>query len=277
MAEENVNTDGLDQAASQYDFLRSGTTNINVPDYLSNAPDSNLKARYPAMRNSDNPAYPVRDQVTGVPPFGLDALPKNNTKNMSSSDAMIAQMRRNAVNFQDNNVYAKTYSFDASPQGAHMARYKAYGQETFDRIGFNPELNNEAIFNEQTTMVDDYVRMFTHSAWPMLKLGFMSPLKSYGKMFTGDTASDRDQAFDYEEYNAIGYSTKGGLGGFTNNVLNSAAYSAGIMGEAIAEGMVAGAIEGAIVGPEGSALGGAFGGAAGALKGLFALPKVFGN
>ena len=33
MAEENVNIDNLDEAASQYDFLRSGTPNIEVPDY----------------------------------------------------------------------------------------------------------------------------------------------------------------------------------------------------------------------------------------------------
>ena len=270
MAEENTNLDNLDQASAGYDFLRSGTPNIEVPDYSSNS----IKANYPATKSIDNPAYPMRDQVTGLNPFGLESLPKDNTKNMDTTDSIHASLRRAAFNNEDKNVYAKTYSYDASPQGAHMARYKAYGQDTYDRIGFNPELNNEAIFNEQTTMTDDFARMLTHSAWPMLKLGFMSPLKSYYQMFTGDDSNDQREADSYEELNAIGYSTKGGMGGFTNNVLLSAAYSAGIVSEAIMEGMVVGAVEGSLAGPEGTALGGAFGGAAGAVKGLFSLPKA---
>lgn len=271
MAEENTNLDNLNQAASEYDFLRSGTPNIEVPDYT---PDSYIKSNYPATRSVDSPSYPMRDQVTGLNPYGLDALPKGNTKNMDITDAIHSNLRRIAFNNEDKNVYAKTYSYDASPQGAHMARYKAYGQETFDRIGFNPELNNEAIFNEQTTMVDDFTRMLTHSAWPMLKLGFSAPLKSYYQMFTGDDSNDRREAKTYEELNAIGYSTKGGMGGFTNNVLLSAAYSAGIVGEAIMEGVAMGAVEGSIAGPEGSAVGGAAGGAIGAIKGIFNVPKA---
>lgn len=277
MAEENVNVDGLDEAASQYDFLRSGTTQFEAPQFpkqqVPQIPQSPLKYNYPQLKSSDNPAYPMRDQVSGLPPFGLDGLPKDNTKDMSVSEALMARARRRALGAEDKNVYAKTYAFDSSPQGAHMARYKAYGQETFDKIGFNPELNNEAIFNDHTNMVDDFTRMFTHAAWPMLKLGFMAPLKSYRQMFTGDTSDDLKDAIDYEEYSAIGYSTKGGIGGFTNNVLNSAAYSAGVIGEAITEGMLIGAIEGSIVGPEGTVIGGAAGGVAGALKGIFQLPK----
>ena len=277
MAEENVNIDNLDEAASQYDFLRSGTPNIEVPDYnkstFPEATDSYIKANYPATRSVDNPAYPMRDQVTGLNPYGLSALPKGNTKDMDFSSAVHANLRRSAFNREDKNVYAKTYSYDASPQGAHMARYKAYGQDTFDRIGFNPELNNEAIFNDQTTMTDDFVRMLTHSAWPMLKLGFMAPIKSYHQLFSGDDSNDTKEAEKYSELNAVGYSTKGGLGGFTNNVLLSAAYSAGIVGEAIGEGMLIGAIEGSLVGPEGTAAGGALGAGVGAVKGLLSLPK----
>ena len=277
MAEENVNIDNLDEAASQYDFLRSGTPNIEVPDYnkstFPEATDSYIKANYPATRSVDNPAYPMRDQVTGLNPYGLSALPKGNTKDMDFSSAVHANLRRSAFNREDKNVYAKTYSYDASPQGAHMARYKAYGQDTFDRIGFNPELNNEAIFNDQTTMTDDFVRMLTHSAWPMLKLGFMAPIKSYHQLFSGDDSNDTKESEKYSELNAVGYSTKGGLGGFTNNVLLSAAYSAGIVGEAIGEGMMMGAIEGSLVGPEGTAAGGALGAGVGAVKGLLSLPK----
>jgi hypothetical protein len=265
MAQEQTDQTNIDETSSKFDFLREATPNIEVPNYM--------KTHYPTTKSIDNPAYPMRDQVTGLQPFGNN-LPKNNTKNMDAVDAIISQTRKRAFSYEDQNVYAKTYSFDASPQGAHMARYKGYGEETYAKIGFNPELNNEAIFNEQTTMTDDFARMFTHSAWPMLKLGFMAPLESYGQMFTGDSSGDSIQAERYNELNALGYSTKGGLGGFTNNLLLSASYSAGIIGEAITEGMVMGAIEGTIVGPEGTAIGGALGGIGGALKGIFALPKA---
>ena len=265
MAQEQTDQTNIDETSSKFDFLREATPNIEVPNYM--------KTHYPTTKSIDNPAYPMRDQVTGLQPFGNN-LPKNNTKNMDAVDAIISQTRKRAFSYEDQNVYAKTYSFDASPQGAHMARYKGYGEETYAKIGFNPELNNEAIFNEQTTMTDDFARMFTHSAWPMLKLGFMAPLESYGQMFTGDSSGDSIQAERYNELNALGYSTKGGLGGFTNNLLLSASYSAGIIGEAITEGMVMGAIEGTIVGPEGTAIGGALGGVGGALKGIFALPKA---
>lgn len=265
MAQEQTDQTNVNEVSSKFDFLREATPNIEVPDYM--------RTQYPRTKSIDSPAYPMRDQVTGLPPFGNN-LPKNSTKNMSINDAIHSSARRGSFSYEDPNVYAKTYSFDASPQGAHMARYKAYGDETYAKIGFSPELNNEAIFNEQTTMTDDFARMFTHSAWPMLKLGFMAPLESYGQMFTGDSSGDSIQADRYNELNALGYSTKGGAGGFTNNLLLSASYSAGIIGEAITEGMVMGAVEGSLVGPEGTAIGGALGGVGGALKGLFALPKA---
>ena len=70
----------------------------------------------------------------------------------------------------------------------------------------------------------------------------MDPIKSYQSILNGDGLfyADEQSARDYEYYNAIGASTKGGLGGFTVNLLNSASYSMGILTE--------GAVEGALIG-----------------------------
>ena len=51
---------------------------------------------------------------------------------------------------QNNKPYIRPHAYDASSQGANKARYKAYGQETYDRVGFNPEINNELMYNSKT-------------------------------------------------------------------------------------------------------------------------------
>ena len=216
---------------------------------------------------------PIRDTAVGFNPFDKNQLAKNKAGSQDFANNLIKKMNHQLVNLEDPNQYAKSFMYDASSTGAHKARYKAYGQKTYDRIGFNPELNNEEIFNANTTIVDDYVRMATHAAWPMFTLGITANPKSYGQLFQGNIGQDIDEATDYEEYNAIGMSTKGGVGGFFNNAINSLAYSAGIMFEAAAEYAAIGAIEGSLVGPEGTVAGGLLGGAVGAVKGLASLPK----
>jgi hypothetical protein len=110
-------------------------------------------------------------------------------------------------------------------------------------------------------MYDDWKRMATQAAWPMMKLGFMSPVKSYAKLFgNADIGQDLAEARDYEEYNAIGYSTKGGIGGFAINLQNSAAYSVGILAEGAVEGALIGGAVGFAEGGVGAIPGGMLGG-----------------
>lgn len=223
----------------------------------------------------------VRDQVVGEPPYSPDQLPKDYNP-ATMSNLLNEQLQKRASGAVDKNVYSKPYMYDASSAGAHKARYKAYGQKTYDRIGFNPEINNEEVFNANTSIMDDFIRMGTHSFGPMFGNGLLANPKSYGQLITGDIGQDVDSAEDYEEYNALGYSSKGGTLGFVNNLFNSVAYSAGVLTEAAAEYAAIGAIEGAIggtlAGPGGTAAGGAVGGAVGgtigAIKGLASLPKA---
>ena len=275
MAEENLNTENenleetsmgtnsqnpmLDDPYSLASFEREGTTNLqNFLPIIDGSPQVDISSQ------TTLPYYKIKDNVTGFPPYSSGQIPKNPKE---FADARLSMLRNSIASTVDTKEYSKPYMYDATASGAHRARYQAYGQSTFDRIGFNPMINNEEHFNKHTTIYDDFVRMGTHSFLPMFGLGFVAGPKSYGQIAGGDFGQDVDLADEYEEYNAIGMSTKGGVGGFLNNTFNSVAYSAGVLTEAVLENALIGAIEGAIVGGPGGAAAGATGG------GIFGLVK----
>ena len=249
----------LDDPYSLSEFTRPGTTNLqNFMPIVGGPPKVNLSQQIASNQ------FKVRDNVTGFPPYSSDQLPKNAHE---EADAIADLFAKTAVQSVDNKQYSKPYMYDGTSTGAHRARYMAYGQETFDKIGFNPMVNNEDVFNAQTSIVDDFIRMGTHSFLPMFGLGFIAGPKSYGQIASGDFGQDLQIADSYEEYNAIGVSTKGGIGKFVNNLFNSVAYSAGVLTEAVLENALIGAIEGAVVGgPAGAGAGAVGGGFFGLLK-----------
>jgi hypothetical protein len=131
---------------------------------------------------------------------------------------------------------SKAYSYDNSADsGSFYKRYQAYGQEKFDKIGFSPLRDNEAIFNENTSKWNDFNRMMTHSWWPLFKQGFIAGPKSLLRGIQGDFGVDLDDASVYAEAAAIGQSSKGGLGSFMSNAFMNFAYTAGIITESIVE------------------------------------------
>jgi hypothetical protein len=227
--------------------------NASVANRVININDATagITPNKPAIATkSDNPVKDLNDHVQGV----------------------IQRQKMLQTTLRDDNEYGKTFTFDNSPSSASFkARYKGYGQETYNRIGFDPDVNNESIYNQNTTTFDDMGRWLKHSAAPMLGLGFLAPIHSYGKLLgSGDVGADRQEAKDYEYYNSIGYSSRGGIGGFATNLLNSVSYSAGILLEGAVEGaMVSGAI-GAATGGELNLLGGALGG----MKALTKVPSA---
>ena len=259
MAEEtNVPNEGVDELSQKSEFIAPASIGANL--YKPLTPPVFDIHNMPGRADVSNPALRIKDTTVGSTPNYPRAVSSDSKKYNKAAglfDAAIARIDGNV----DKNAYNKLYGFDSSPKGAHKARYKAYGQETYDKIGFSPEIANETWFNHNTTMYDDWKRMATQAAWPMMKLGFMSPIHSYGKLMGGaDIGQDIQEARDYEEYNAIGMSTKGGVGGFLINLQNSAAYSVGILAE--------GAVEGALIGGAIGAIGGeGVGAAPGALLG----------
>lgn len=131
---------------------------------------------------------------------------------------------------------SKAYSYDNSADsGSFYKRYAAYGQEKFDKIGFSPLRDNEAIFNENTSRWNDFSRMMTHSWWPLFSQGFIAGPKSLYRAIQGDFGVDLEDASVYAEAAAIGQSSKGGLGSFMSNAFMNFAYTAGIITESILE------------------------------------------
>jgi len=165
-------------------------------------------------------------------PIGQPKVQKPVDPTEAFGNFLINKTTAAASGLQDKNQYGRMSTFDSSPTGAFKDRYKAYGQETYNRIGFDPLINNEQNFTSQTSTYDDAKRWLTSAALPMVGIGFFDPLRSYkdvlqGNAFQGNTES----AKDYEYYNMLGYSSRGGVGGFGVNLLNSFSYSAGVMFE----------------------------------------------
>jgi hypothetical protein len=210
---------------------------------------------FPVSPNSDaltSGQRNVRTTIVGSAP-NKPGINKNTFDYNNFATALKNKNRAEIQTNQDKSSYAKVYSYDAGPDGnAFYKRYAAYGQETFDKIGFSPLRDNEALFNSRTNWWDDHKRMMTNSFWPLFGRGFVSGPKSLGRMLSGDfTGTSIEDAEFYKETAAIGQSSKGGLGAFTNNTIMNFGYSAGIMSEAILE-----EIGGILLAPE--TLGGSF-------------------
>lgn len=264
MADETNNnptnqTPSFDEFLAQSDFLNPASV------------DQQLAPKVNWQDNFVNPTYLIKDNTSGVSPNVTPSDVKSQV-NPAHFEA-IAQQLQLGYDYgeSDRSQYAEPYAYDASPKGTFRERYKAYGQDTFNKVGFHPLIDNETLFNHNTTFGDDIKRWATHSLWPMFSKGVMDPIKSYKSVMEGKGLfyADEQSARDYQYYNAIGQSTKGGLGGFTVNLLNSASYSMGILTEGAIEGFMIGGLFG---GPAGAAAG-----ATSFLRKLANLPKGFAN
>ena len=180
----------------------------------------------------------VRKHVVGKTPGRQGA----NTKGLSIQEK--AAKYRNYISGVSSTVqkknYGKIYSYDAGPKSnAFFKKYYSYGADTYKKIGFNPMVNNEANWNENTSGWQNFKHMLTESFVPLFTRGFVSGPKSLAKMLDGDfTSSDLEDARIYEEASAIGMSSKKGPGAFFNNLFMNFGYTAGIMSEILAEEVV---------------------------------------
>ena len=163
---------------------------------------------------------------------------KGYTAEDAANETLTQFLRKDVNNFATSSVITP-YAYDAGVNSSTFYdRYKAYGNETFDRIGFSPFKNNEEEFNAGTSAMSEYKRSMTYAMGPLFARGFTSGVKSLGRAIQGDFGDDPEEASGYARAAAIGNSTKGGFVGFTNNLGVSFAYTAGIMSEAIAEEIV---------------------------------------
>lgn len=243
MAEEILNNaDNLETESSPINQL------LSKSDFLNQATiEQPLAPKINWQDNFVNTTNYIKDNTSGISPNYPPSQVKENRVNGVTDGGFGAILDKGFAeinNKSDVSNYAEPYAYDAGPKGTFRARYKAYGQDTFNKIGFHPLIDNETFFNQNTTFGDDLQRWATHSAWPMLSKGFMDPIKSYKSIIEGNGLFDADpqSARDYEYYNALGASTKGGLGGFTVNMFNSASYSMGILMEGAVEATLIGGL-----------------------------------
>lgn len=157
-------------------------------------------------------------------------------------------------NAQDQNFYTRPYSYDpesnANPN-QNFERY--YSHKDFKNLGFNPWQDNETLYNEKGSSWGDVWRA-TQAGAKMIPTGFMSAIRSYGDVLQGDLmAQDEESAKEMKRLNMIGMSTRGGVAGFTSNLITNAGYTVGLGLEMAAEAGI-----GALLTPE-------TGGASGAL------------
>jgi hypothetical protein len=258
-----INPPQLDEKSlSAFEGDHISTPDINFPDR-----EATFLPVIPSAGSLDSKHQTVNHLVKRAP--SNPASPKN----MSAQDfskALHAYQAATIQANQDKNDYARIYSYNAGPSGnAFYKRYQAYGQEKFDKIGFHPFRDNEAIFNASTSGWDDTKRMMSHAFWPLFKTGFKSVPKSLKNMLSGDFSADTEDADLYAEAAAIGSSTRGGISAMLNNTAMSFGYTAGIIGEALLEEAVA---FGLTAGTEGGALPALFATTANNLR---KIPKIF--
>jgi hypothetical protein len=200
----------------------------------------------PSFNKLTNTQNFVRENVVGKP------SKKATNKNTNPLDFVRGLQARNealANTNRDENEYVKIFSYDAGPNGGNFyKRYSAFGDETFHKLGFHPLLDNEGIYNANTTGWQQSKRMLTHSFWPLMQLGFGSAWESTVKMFQGDFSANTEDARAFEEAAAIGYDSRGGVMSSFNNLTLNFGYTAGIIAEAAVEEVAALVVEAATLG-----------------------------
>ncbi|HPQ80019.1 MAG TPA: hypothetical protein PLG47_06165, partial [Candidatus Dojkabacteria bacterium] len=120
---------------------------------------------------------------------------------------------------------------DYSPTGLNFERY--YGKSAYSKLGFNPYIDNEKRYNENSTFMDDIIDVNVN-AMKLAGLGFNS-------MWSGK--SNRQEAEEYERYSNIGSSSKGGVMGTLSNAYLNFGYTAGLLTEIALEGVGLAGIE----------------------------------
>jgi hypothetical protein len=113
---------------------------------------------------------------------------------------------------------------------SNVDRYRGYGKETFNKLGFNPLEDNEAYYNSNTTGWQDFKRQWGQYG-TLFKSSFASNYNSVGNFFSGKVGlmdPDIEAAEEFEKAMALGSSSKSTpMGKLTNFTLNTA-YAVGI-------------------------------------------------
>jgi len=131
------------------------------------------------------------------------------------------------------------FTVDPVISNIRQTNFKRYYEHPeYADLGFSPFANNEQFYNENSTVWDDYSRMWGQFG-SLAGTGFMSGYRSIGDFFTGEgLEADRQSAYEFEDAMAIGNSSRGGAMAWTNNLLLNSGYTMGIISSIALEELV---------------------------------------
>lgn len=123
----------------------------------------------------------------------------------------------------------------------------------FDKLGWNPTIDNESYYNANTSGWSDFRRSWGYWA-DSVGTGFMSGYRAIGDFFDGDSyfkTGDFQSGMEFAEATRLGSSTRGGFSGFGTNLFLQSGYTFGVLGSIAAEEL---ALAAATAATEGGAL-----------------------
>lgn len=213
VAQENLSSETLSEINMNPDLFTSGFVQNNV------YPGQDV---YDALTNQPYNSLPLQNKVPAIP--DTPGIPNNVNINAwanQQNDNIFNKLNQAQSWGYDQYQDLKPYTFGTGAKHTSFDRY--YHHPKFEEIGFTPFRDNEALYNENSTIMDDLVRGM--SQWDDLFASTIkSSYRSLGDIFTGDFFEpDRESAYELEEAMNIGYSSRGGImGGFNNLALQSA-------------------------------------------------------
>jgi hypothetical protein len=143
-------------------------------------------------------------------------------------------LQADVAKVRDPYMAAKGEGHNLAPEkdnGLNFQRY--YGKGAYNKLGFNPYINNENYYQQNTTAMDDIIDA-TAQWGNLFDLGFST-------LWSGK--SDREEARDYERFSNIGSSQRGGAFDIINNAYLNSGYTIGLISEIAAEEIALGAAE----------------------------------
>lgn len=170
----------------------------------------------------------VGNEVTGPAPGINNTTPQGNK---SFVDSALDYMDNAETWAKDKYKYGRTYSYGAGYKNMQFERF--YTHPNYKKLGFSPYRNNEEIYNENSTWMDDW-RRSSHQYWKLLSNGFGS------SVFGSD---DFKAAETMQEGLALGSSSKEGIGSSITNFGLSSMYTLGMGAEILAENVALGFLE----------------------------------
>lgn len=244
MAEENTNN-LVPQSApgipdSQFEFtpiteLQVDPTmeilaNAVSPDYLTTLTQfaGRINTYFPAPTGNMNDPFP-EPAIGSFSPAKQQSPPDLSTQ--SGADRFITNLANKPVQDGQTEIgpaIAPPAYFDRDRSS--FDRYFLNPQ--FSKLGFHPYRDNEAYYNANTTIYDDFARM--SGQWTgLVKTGFNSVYRSLGDLFDEDASylsdADLESAREFERATMIGNSSRDGGLAFTNNLLLQSGYTFGII------------------------------------------------